>query len=82
VSDDTSLSKAPADFWRTFALTLLGVVITLCGCIYSQDRDHLTKQDLTPVAQNVQDTQQQVYELKREVEFMRGQLVAKRVINP
>jgi hypothetical protein len=82
VSDEQTGPKVPLEFWRALALTLLGVVFTLCGCIYTQDRDHVTKQDLTPIASNVSDTQQQVAEMKREVEFMRGQLVAKRVINP
>jgi hypothetical protein len=82
MNDVLSQPKAPLEFWRALALTLMGVTFTLCGCIYSEDRDHLTKQDIVPIAANIHDTQEKVDEMRDQLNMMRGQLVAKRVINP
>lgn len=80
MNDSPLQHRVPEEFWKALALTLLGVVITLIGCIYTQDQNRVTKSDLAPIEQSVTQTEQQVHTMSEQFNFLEGQLRAKKVI--
>ena len=69
-----------AGVWKAATLILAGIVISLLGCIYTQDQNRATKSDLVPIAENVATTQAQVQTMSQQFNYLEGQLRAKKMI--
>lgn len=62
-------------------MVLTGIVLSLLGCIYTQDQNRVTKADVDSIAATVQKTQADVNTMSRQFEYLQGQLQAKNVID-
>ena len=71
---------AETTLWRTIAIGMGGVILTLLGCIYNMDGNRATKQDLVPIADSARGTEAKVDTLSQQFNYLEGQLRAKKVI--
>lgn len=71
---------AQLTFWRTVAIVLMGIVSTLCLCVYNTNRTAVTKEDLIPIQTTVSDTQGKVNQMSLDLSYLQGQLKAKRIL--
>lgn len=77
------MSDNPAgttDVWKSATLILVGIVISLVACIWNQNRDMATKQDLVVITTSIQAMQTQVNTMSERVAEMHGEDEAKKAM--